>query len=91
MKKIILVTALFLAGCNTSQPNLISNKFTVVMPDKSMFYCPTIDSLPKSNTLTDVEVAKTVVELYKDNKICKNSINQIQKFLKDSQAKITQP
>ncbi len=79
MKK-ILILALFLAGCNSTQ--LVTTKeYTVVKPDQSMYNCPVIKQWPKWNTLKDSEVAKLVVELHKNNLTCKSSIESIRTFL----------
>lgn len=88
MKKIILISALLLCGCNTVTPNIITNRATVVVPADSMYACPVLTNLPKVDTLTDVEVAKVMVELYKDNRMCRSSMNAIRKYLADAKARI---
>lgn len=88
MKKLLLLSTLLLTACNTTNPNLITTKFTVVMPDESFYNCPSPKKFANSKTLTDVQVAKTIVELYKNNKTCKTSIDAIHKFLEDSKTKI---
>ena len=40
------------------------------------------------STLTDADVAKTVVKLYQNNVQCKRSIDSIKKFLEDSKKNI---
>jgi PBP1b-binding outer membrane lipoprotein LpoB len=85
MKKIMLVVGLglFLAGCNETQV-VTSYKHLVVHPDEAMYYCPVLKSFPNWNTLTDSQVAKTVVQLYKNNLTCKSSIESIRKFLNNA-------
>jgi uncharacterized protein YcfL len=88
MKKILIVSlALMLSGCNTPQV-LTSTRYQVVVPDNSMYKCPVLDTYPDPSKLTDVQVARTLVELYKNNQICKNSIDAIKKFLEQSKASI---
>jgi uncharacterized protein YcfL len=88
MKKLLVISfALILAGCNTPQM-LTSTKYQVVVPDNSMFVCPIIRQYPDPSKLTDVQVARMLVELYKNNQICKNSIDAIKKFLEQSKASI---
>lgn len=84
MKKIIILS-LFLAGCNASA---VTTKIEVVTPPKEMYDCPIKERWPNWQTLNDTEVAKTVVELYKNNKRCKASIDAIQKFLTNAKARI---
>lgn len=84
MKKILLLT-LFLAGC---QSTAVTTKLEVVTPPEQMYDCPIKKKWPNWQTLNDTEVARTVVELYKNNTRCKNSIDAIQKFLTDAKTRI---
>ena len=84
---VIIPFTLFLAGCNSTQL-LTTTKYQVVIPDASMFQCPIVKKFPDASKLTDVQIAKTLVELYKNNKTCKNSIDAIKKFLEQSKASI---
>jgi uncharacterized protein YcfL len=84
---VIIPLTLFLAGCNSTQL-LTTTKYQVVVPDQSMFQCPVVKKFPDANKLTDVQIAKTLVELYRNNKTCKNSIDAIKKFLEQSKASI---
>lgn len=89
MKKSILLFSLFLAGCQTTDSTILTaNKLIVVKPTESMYNCPTIKSFPNPEKLTDIQVAKTIVTLYKNNIICKNSINAIQEFLNKSETEV---
>jgi len=88
MKKIaLLIGLLFLAGCQ-STPNLIRTKYHVVVPPKEMFDCPIPRKFPDYRTLNDLEVAKTLVTLYKNNMACKNSIEALERFLREAKEKI---
>lgn len=88
MKKILIGSfALLLAGCNTPQV-LTSPRYQVVVPDSSMFVCPIVRQYPDVSKLTDVQVARLLVEMYKNNQICKNSIDALKKFLEQSKASI---
>lgn len=86
--KRLLILSLLLAGCNSVQPTIISNHATVIIPSDSMYNCPLYKNFPKTTTLNDIEVAKIIVELYKDNRMCKNSMDSIHKFLNDAKTKI---
>ena len=93
MKHISIIYAftilmLLLAGCSSENEMIISHKYTVVMPDDRLFNCNSPDILPNSKTLTDADVAKTVVKLYQNNVQCKRSIDSIKKFLEDSKKNI---
>ncbi len=84
MKKVILL-AFLLAGCQSTAQ---TTKLQVVTPPDQMYDCPIKTKWPKWQTLNDTEVAKTVVELYKNNTRCKSSIDAIRKFLSNAKARI---
>ena len=88
MKYIIIPILLILGGCSSIQPNLIRNKYQVVVPDASMYNCPTIKSFPKLETLTDIQVAKTMVKLYQNNLTCAASMEAIKQYLEKAKANI---
>jgi hypothetical protein len=56
----------------------------VVHPDEAMYRCPVLKEFPHWKTLTDSQVAKTVVQLHKNNLTCKSSIESIRKFLNNA-------
>lgn len=88
MKRLLILPAvLFLAACQTTDPVVTKTEFQVVKPDPSMYNCPSV-RLPNTEKLTDVQVAKLLVTLYKNNRACKNSIDAIQKFLDDSESSL---
>lgn len=84
MKK-LLIACLFLAGCQSTVP---TTKLQVVTPPDQMYNCPIKKQWPNWKTLNDTEVARTVVELYKNNTHCKNSIDAIKQYLKDAKTRI---
>ena len=88
MRKLLLaIPFLLLAGCQSS-PMLVQTKLAVVTPPPEMYTCPIERNYPNWQTLNDVEVAKTIVRLYKNNMICKASIEAIEKYLNDAKARI---
>ena len=80
----MLLIALVLAGCNQAKETQVvtTYKYLVVHPDEAMYYCPVLKEFPNWRTLTDAQVARTVVQLQKNNLTCKSSIESIRKFLK---------
>jgi uncharacterized lipoprotein YajG len=90
MKKIILLLSLlFLAGCNSQEQIVTSYKYMVVHPGEAMYYCPVLKGFPNWKTLTDSQVAKLIVQLQKNNLTCKSSIESIKTFLEDADKTIT--
>ena len=88
MKKYLLITTLLLAGCNDQQQILTTYKYMVVHPSESMYHCPVLKEFPNWKTLTDAQVAKTVITLQKNNLTCKSSIESIRKFLQDQEKRL---
>lgn len=87
MKKLLLLT-LLLAGCNDPQQVVTSYKYLVVHPDEAMYNCPVLKQFPNWKTLTDSQVARTLVILHKNNLTCKSSIESIRTFLNDSDKRL---
>ena len=85
MKKLVIIAALLMAGCQSTVP---TTKLQVVTPPDQMYDCPIKKQWPNWKTLNDTEVAKTVVELYKNNTRCKASVDAIRKFLTDAKTRI---
>ena len=83
MKKLIVLSTLLLAGCQTAQI-VTTKEQVVVVPSAGMYECPTVSSYPDPKTLTDIEVAKLIVQLDRYNKTCKNSIEAIRQYLESA-------
>ena len=90
MKKLLIIPfILTLAACNSAgKPELVQTKLAVVTPPEEMYVCPVEKKYPHWQTLNDVEVAKTIVKLYKNNVTCKRSLDTIKAFLEKSKAEI---
>jgi hypothetical protein len=84
MRKFVLVAPLFLVACASEPVVVRSTQYQVVMPQESMFNCPTVASFPDSRTLTDVQVARLIVQLYQNNTTCRNSMNTLRQFLENA-------
>lgn len=83
---LVIIAALALTGCQTGQV-ITKTELSVVLPDRSLFVCPSV-AYPKSDTLTDVDVAKLLVNMQRANAECKRNINSIWKYLNDSKTQL---
>lgn len=93
MKIIIAaIAALALAGCAKAPPPQLITKIElqVVVPDKNMFYCQNVRRFPNPETLTDIEVAKLLVELHAKNTECQKNMNTVYKTLDEAKKKTEQ-
>ena len=84
MRKFVLAAPLFLVACASEPVVVRSTQQVVVIPERSMFNCPTIATFPDSRTLTDVQVARLIVQLYQNNTVCRNSMNTLREFLESA-------
>jgi hypothetical protein len=88
-----VITSLTLAGCAKDLPPQVITKteLKVVMPERTMFYCQNVRKFPNPDTLTDVQVAKLLVELHSKNTECQKNMNSVYKFLDEAKKTEKQP
>lgn len=87
MRFLPLLGVLFLAACSPN-PTVTTTRHIVVLPQESLYSCEIVKTFPDSRTLTDLQVARLLVELHQNNVRCRNSIESIRKFLEDSRAQV---
>ena len=89
MKKLMLAGALLgavaLAGCDEQQVQLYRTQLQVVIPPEQLYQCPVLRNLPAYKTLTDLQVARVLVELHRNNLTCRASLDAIRAFLANAQ------
>jgi hypothetical protein len=82
MRILLAAIVIFLSGCASEPQQFITKqKQLVVLPDEKMYRCPTIALFPNSQTLTDIQVAKLLIQLHTNNLECKNSLTAVKAFL----------
>ncbi len=83
MKKVAaLFLLLFLGACGSNSTHVISSQsFVIPNVPSTMFNCPVIEQWPNSDELTDLDVARLLVELQRNNLTCRNSIDALREFL----------
>lgn len=84
MKKLFLLLPLLLTACSTTSQVITSKEQIVVEVPSSYYNCPTDVYIPDPKKLTDIQVARILVTLHKNNKVCKNSLNAIKKFIDEA-------
>lgn len=82
----VAAVALGVSGCAKPLPPqmLTKTEVQVLVPEKTMFYCQNVRRFPNPDTLTDVEVAKLLVELHSKNTECQKNMNAVYKFLEEA-------
>ena len=84
MKKLLILSCLILAGCQTSY-RLVATEYRVVKAPADMYDCPVIKRFPNYETLTDQEVGTLILKLQRNNITCKSSVDSIKKFYDDAE------
>jgi uncharacterized protein YcfL len=84
----ILGTSLLLAGCNENDMVQLQTQYKVVIAPNSLYNCPQVTKWPKVKTLTDLQVARVMVQLAESNKICAASLNAVKQFYADAKVRI---
>ena len=87
MKKFLLVSVLFLGACSSNQAVLIAPQYKIVKPPEDFYNCPVIKKFPNIENLTNQQVGSIILTLEKNNIVCKNSVDQIKKYLDDAETK----
>jgi hypothetical protein len=83
-----LAAGLLLSACASDPVVVTSTKYRVVMPEEGMFTCDTVSRFPEPRTLTDLQVARLLVDLHQNNIRCRNSMQAIREFLEDAKIRI---
>lgn len=84
-----VIASLCLAGCAKAPPPqfITKTELQVYVPEKTMFYCQNVRRFPNPDTLTDVQVAKLLVELHSKNTECQKNMNALYKTLDEAKKK----
>ena len=85
----VLLLALFLSACGGPGSVFIVKEVPIVItPEAEMYsFCKGVDQLPDPSTLTDLEVANTIVMLDTKLRLCVNTVQQIRDFLDKAKRK----
>lgn len=81
MKQCVILLALLLGGCITDSQPTIVHQNEVVLPPDALYRCPQMKNWPDPKTLTDIQVAKILNTLDADNRVCRESLMAIKKYL----------
>ena len=88
MKKIalLLIATLALAGCNENGMQVVKqNNYIVVTPPTELYDCPVV-KVPNTEHLTNVDVARYILNQYKTNVKCYNNIMAIKSYVEKAKA-----
>ena len=89
MKKILLLSTLLLAGCQSTQIKLVSPEYKVVKIPEQLYECPTVKKFPDADKLTNQQVGSLLIKVQKNNMICKNSLDGIKKYMEEAEATVS--
>jgi len=87
-KLFIIFPLIFISACSTTTGIKIETNTIVIKPSNSLYNCPQLGRLPDPETLTNKQVADTIVKLMRNNKTCNINMKAIQKYISDAEAAI---
>ena len=85
---ILALLSIALVACSRTEPTITTVRHRIVLPEESMYTCNIVEQFPASRSLTDVQVARLLVELHQNNIQCRNSIITIRHFLESARARL---
>lgn len=87
----VLAVAVLIAvsACgHVDKPPLTVTQNMVVIPPERFFDCPVLKDLPDPDTLTDVETAQLIVQLYENNMTCYDNSRAAKEFLQKAKQEV---
>lgn len=83
---VVVLTALFLAGCATTKPVVQTKVNTVLIAPPPSLYksCPTAAKPPKADTLTNQQVVDYIQKLYTSLRACNISMQKIEQYIAET-------
>jgi uncharacterized protein YcfL len=84
MKKLALLLPILLGGCASTQQVVVKTERVVVMPEKTLFYCPGVGRFPEPSALTDSQVAQLIVNMNNNNSVCQRNMSSIKRVLEEA-------
>jgi hypothetical protein len=83
-----VIALLILSGCSTPAIKLIAPEYKVVSPPESLYNCPQVNQFKPTGKLTNEQVGQLILKLQKNNMICKDSLDNIHKYIDEAKANI---
>jgi hypothetical protein len=85
---VAVISLLVLTGCSTPTVKLLAPEYKVVSPPESLYNCPQLKNFSNNDRLTNEQVGQLILKLQKNNMICKDSLNNIRKYMDDASTNI---
>lgn len=83
LRIVAVIGLIFLAGCSTTAqvvPVQVREVPIFFEAPRNLYECPTVESFPDPDTLTNEEVAKLITTLDYNNKYCKANLGAIASY-----------
>ena len=85
---VAVIVSCILSGCSTPAIKLIAPEYKVVSPPETLYNCPQVHQFKATGKLTNEQVGQLILKLQKNNMICKDSLNNIHKYIEEAQQTI---
>jgi uncharacterized protein YceK len=83
-----VIALLTLSGCSTPAIKLIAPEYKVVVPPDNLYNCPQVTKFDNNKQLTNQQVGQMILTLQKNNLICKDSLDNIHKYIDSAKENI---
>ena len=81
---LIILFSLIVIGCASSPQPIPVQQHTVLIPPANYFQCEVIELPRNTRTITDLDIARLITRLYRENVVCANNMKAIKEFLENS-------
>jgi len=81
---LIILFSLVVIGCASTTQPIPVQQHTVLIPPANYFQCEVVELPRNTRTITDLDVARLITRLYRENVVCANNIKAIKEFLENS-------
>jgi uncharacterized protein YcfL len=76
-----VIALLTLSGCSTPTVKLLAPEYKVVVPPDNLYNCPQVSNFGITKQLTNQQVGQVILTLQKNNLVCKDSLDNIHKYI----------
>jgi len=89
MKRMLLISTLLLGGCASDPIKLVAPEYKVVKIPEDFYDCPVTTKFPKPENLTNQQVGTLLLTVQQNNIKCKNSIDNIRKYMEEAEKSVS--
>ena len=81
---LIILFSFIVIGCTSNPQPIPVQQHTVLIPPANYFQCEVIELPRNTKIITDLDIARLITRLYRENVVCANNMKAIKEFLENS-------